>query len=330
MKRPVIVCVVLGIVAATLCMCGKREKAVAMGGADSLSLAVIRKLMPDAESDSAKIRQVRLRYSLARQVPHRVAGADSAAVKLARRLTLLSGKDWSPEAAAMLLDAGSALATKAAAARDRQQRSALLDALAAAEESPGGKAASLTPDMGGLDTLQVADAKFFAEIFTISEEEAATLLNFMKKGPNDKMRKDAGAMVKGLLSAPETTRMPAASAGDRMITAERVEVENPALALKFRPQESIRESIEKHRADLQQIYKRQLKTNESAGGVVWLVFHVDAGGRVLSVTVKSSAINNRMFLGQLREYAATIRFKAVPTSVGNMTFEFPFEFTSES
>jgi TonB family protein len=328
MQRLLIAGIVLAAVVCMFCGCGKREKPALVVGSDSLTLSKIRSLIPDTCSDSAKLRQIRLRLALARQAKAvRTPEADSASTRLARRLTLLSGKEWSPEAAAVLLDAGKALAAQRATARDPQRLAALVELLTAAS----GKTVDQKTLAGvsGGDTLRGSDAALFSTIFKISEEEAATLLNFIGKKTRDKPA-DAAGMVRRLLSPQEPETKMTAAQGDRMITAERVAIENPALALRFRPQGSIRDSIEKRRVDLQQLYKRQLKTNESAGGTVWLVFRVDAEGKVFSVSVKSSDIGNRAFLQQLQEYARTIRFKAIPKDVGNMTFEFPFEFTSES
>lgn len=314
------------------CGCVKREKNVAIIGSDTLKLSKIRSLMPDTLDDSAKIRQMVLRYSLAHQAPARTPQADSAAKKLSQRLTLLSGHEWSPEAAAVLLSAGAALETKIGATRDPHHCAAVIESLATlCGTTPEGKTTGRAidaRDIAKLDTSHRTDAALFALVFKISEEEAATLLNFVKKGSKEE-KTDAAALVKGLLSPPEgASASPAVGAAT--VAAERVEVENPALALRFRSQESIHDSIAKHRADLQQLYKKQLKTNEAAGGVVWLVFHVGPDGKVLSVAVKSSAIGNGAFLQQLQEYARTIRFKTIPKDVGNMTFEFPFEFTPES
>jgi hypothetical protein len=304
-------------VAGLTCLCGKSEKSVVVVGSDTLKIEKIRAMMPrDTVFDSLTVKQGAFRYSLAKVLPASERQADSAVAKFGRRMTLLSGKEWSSEPAAVLLNAGAGLQAKLLDAKDVNTALALVDSLAAIS----GKALS-DRDRVALQAMDISDAKFsvklFSLVFGISEEEAATLANFIGKDVRESAG-DIDAMVKDLLSAPEV------AARERSAAAE-----NPVLALKFRPQTSIRDSIVKHLPDLQQIYKKHLKMNGAVGGVVWVVFRVDAGGRVMSAAIKSSQIDSKLFLLQLKEYTSSIRFKSIPDRVGSMTFEFPFEFKPE-
>jgi hypothetical protein len=320
-------------IAGMACLCGKSEKTVVVVGSDSLKIEKIRAMMaPDIAPDSIKMKQAVLRYSLANVLAASEKQADSAASKFCRRMTLLSGAEWSPEAAAVLLNAGAGLEAKIRNAKDIKAVLALVDSLAAISGKRGGGTAFhgllSASDRAALATMDITDKKLqiklFSMIFGISEEQSATLSNFVRQESRERAT-NAAAMVKDLLAAPVV----ATKVKSVMVAAERTVIENPTLALKFRSQQSIRDSIQKHLPDLQQLYKKQLKTNEMAGGVVWVVFRVDAGGKVLSTAIKSSQIDNRQFLQGLRDYAHTIQFKTIPETVGPMTFEFPFEFKPE-
>lgn len=332
-----------------LCLCGKVKKVEVVYGPDSLNIEKIRAIMaPDtASADSTRISQTLFRYSLAKMFSKQPAAADSASTKLARRMTLQSGREWSPEAASLLLNAAAALEARTRNTKDIASVIAFVDSVSTGinhrsasgnSGKPGKGRPGLKRDFAGLDTLDINNANGFnriiAAVFGVSPEEAATVASFIlgdphaKKGPSA----DINKMVKGILSkqAPSSASMTVAHEFAATQEPEREKSRDALLALQFRPQESIRDSIAGHLPDLEQIYKKQLKLNDRAGGVVWVVFQVDAEGRVLSATVKSSAIANKQFQQLLEEYVRTIRFKAIPKDMKPMIFEFPFEFKSES
>jgi TonB family protein len=317
-----------------LCLCGKDKKEEIIIGSDSLSLKKLRTMMsPDLPgNDSAKIRQTLFRYSLARTFSKPAKEVDSASIKLARRMTLQSGGEWSPEAASLLLTAVKALKTKIGATKDIKAVSSFVDSVFGAMGpcSPSGKSKN---GIAGLDTIDINDANAFNRIVSavlgVSAEEALTVSSFVRnEGTTDTPGADVNKMVQGILS--KDTVAPG-QAGKKAKAPElaREKTENALLALKFRTHESIQDSIAKHLPDLQQIYKRQLKLNEMAGGVVWVVFQVGVEGSVLSAKIKSSDITNKQFQQLLEEYVRTIHFKAIPENVGPMLFEFPFEFKAE-
>jgi len=108
-----------------------------------------------------------------------------------------------------------------------------------------------------------------------------------------------------------------------------VKRDNSALALKFRNQKSIKSTIGKHIPNLEAIYKKELKIDPSMSGVIYVTFRVGPSGEVISAVVKSSEIGNSSFINPFLDYVKEIRFKSIPNTVGNMTFDFPFEFKPE-
>jgi TonB family protein len=85
-------------------------------------------------------------------------------------------------------------------------------------------------------------------------------------------------------------------------------------------------SIEAHNANLEALYRKQLKINQDMEGVVYVTFRVSPDGTVLSASIKSSDIADPDFLDPFLDYVTTIRFEPIPERVGKMRFDFPFEF----
>lgn len=324
-----------------LCLCGKAEKQEILYGPDSLNIGKLRMLMaPDASpADSVSIRQTLFRYSLAKMFSNQAVRVDSAAIKLARRMTLESGKEWSPEAASLLLHAASALEAKI---RNNGIASVIpyVDSVLTVIDNrsiPGslGKGQKFKGGFAWLDTIDLTNGKtlkrIISAVFGVSPEMASTVASFVASGPQSARDTSVNIdkMVRGILSKNALLPVAASNAGPKTPELEQEKSKNALLALKFRSQESIRDSIARHLPDLQLIYKKQLKLNEMSGGLVWVVFEVDADGRVLSAKIKSSAIANRQFQQLLEEYVRTIHFKAIPKDMEPMIFEFPFEFKSE-
>ncbi|MBN1130956.1 MAG: energy transducer TonB, partial [Chitinispirillaceae bacterium] len=129
-------------------------------------------------------------------------------------------------------------------------------------------------------------------------------------------------MIKGLIADPNAPVK-------RTAPAMKQAPPDPAKALSFRSQGSIRDSIARHQTNLQQLYKRYLKGGDVTSGTVWVTFQVNAEGRVTGVRILKSEISNTQFLERLGQYVRLITFKQIPESAGSMTFEFPFEFTTE-
>jgi TonB family protein len=132
-------------------------------------------------------------------------------------------------------------------------------------------------------------------------------------------------MVKGLV-------FDSAAASSEKVQQKKIQPvkkDNSALALKYRSQQSIQKTIREHTPILEGIYKKELKKNANMSGVVYVTFRVAASGEVISATVKSSEIAQRDFINPFLSYVKKINFKAIPETVGPMTFDFPFEFRPE-
>jgi TonB family protein len=330
MRFKVISCVVIVAAAVLLGGCVKKEKGVTavMVGGTSLLIDTIRALVPDAAGDSLAIVRAARRITLSKTLSGGEKPPGPAAEKLARKLTLLSGSDYSAASAELLLEASTRVALMVRGAKNIHDVIALLDSVLPAEEVDVGgtsPACRLTDrERGILEGLSIGTAKdlgkLFEVLFDISSDAAATIVSFVNQKDIDGSE-GVKAMIKGLIA--DTAPAPASAA------VVRKKAVNPLLALKFRPQESIRDSIAKHLSNLQQMYKRHLKTGDVASGTVWVTFLVDCEGRVVDARILKSEIADRQFLERLSQYLRIIKFKPVPESAGRMTFEFPFEFKAE-
>jgi TonB family protein len=309
--------------------CAKKERNenTAILGKDSLSMERIRTLAPDAKEDSIAIRSALCRQKLARTVPAGGKHGDTVAAKLAQKLTMLSGTEYSTAGAAILLDASAALAQVVRTKGSMADVCAYIDStFASCEARVGGRPLHWSlndKDRAALEQLDIKKDidKILAIVLKVSDECAATLMSFVRE--DDPGQAKLKHMVQGLI-ADTTVRRPAPT-----VTLAKKTAANPALALKFRSQESIRDSIGRHLANLQQMYKRQLKTGDYSSGTVWVTFLVDCSGRVVDARIKKSQIANTQFLERLEKYLKIVAFKPVPKACGNMNFEFPFEFKAE-
>jgi hypothetical protein len=319
---------VCALVSALFSACGgkkEQEKTVVVVGTDSLTMEDVRHIVPDAGNDPARIRQ-----AVIRRVLGGLSAFDSAGIKLAERLSLLGDAEWSPEAASLLLNAGKELHSGISNARDMKAVFAFLDSLAARTNRAGSVAFLLSSsDSAALKGMKVSDKNFhtalFAAVFRIPGDMASTLLNFVKENRTARS-KDAGSLIRGLVADPNAHGRARTVAAPDLVKQK---AENPALALKFRPQNLIRDSIGVHLPYLKGFYNSQLKTDELAAGVVWAVFNVGADGKVIWARIKTSEIDSKPFLTRVENYLPGIRFSAIPDSVGAMTFEFPLEFKPE-
>lgn len=314
--------------AVLLCSCGRPERPVivVIAGRDSLTIDKIRSLAPGTESDSVKTCLALRRLSLSRTAPADTRCSDSLAAKLAKRVSLVSGENYPVQAAALLLDAGAAILGRAGGAGDVKGFEAFLDSIFAnAGRTPGGRpwpcgltagerAAFEAPGRAGVPGL----ARAVSLAAGVSQETGAVVASFFPAKGGESSG-NAAELIKNLV----------ATAARKERTAISTPAPDPTLALKYRPQASIKDSIVKRLPDLELIYKRQLKLTETAGGRVWITFRVGTDGRVIEAAITSSAIAGERFKERLLGFVRTIRFKAIPKAAGEMTFEFPFDFSAE-
>jgi hypothetical protein len=330
MRQILIMITALAAGLALFCLCGKNKSGgiAVVIGKDTLQLEKIRCLVPGTQSDSVKIRLAIRRCVLAEMAHPGVQHNDSVGNKCARKLTLISGFDYSPDAAALLLDASTAIM---AIQRMRPKHTpkdfmVLFDSLfACAGRTLQGSPLSATFGTSERTSMESAgagtSAGYLAVAAGVSEEMAKTILTFHLQ--TNGQSAGVAEFIKGLI-ADNTVR----PARDIRAVAPAA-VDSSLLALKFRPQESIRDSIAKHLANLQLIYKRQLKLNEMTSGRVWVTFRIDAGSGVTGAAIRSSEITSERFKQLLLEYVRTISFKSIPAAAGSMIVEFPFDFTAE-
>jgi TonB family protein len=326
---PVVVFLPFLMAAVMLVGCVKKERPVSVVvlGKDTLSLERIRTFVPDGEGDSTVFGRAVCRLIFARGVPADRNHSDTTLKKLARKLTLLSGVEYSTASAAMLLDASATLRAEMRTGETMSGVVAAIDStIASFEASAGGTPIRCSLSEGDRTALKQLDKKkdldkLLAIVLKVSSECAATLANFVSDNDSSQT---AGmqTMIQGLIA--DTAVRLVSPAKQTRKTAY-----NTAAVLKFRPQESIRDSIAKHLPDLQQMYKRQLKTGDYSSGTVWVSFLVDCNGRVIDARIKKSQIANVQFLERLEKYLKIMAFKPVPKECGTMNFEFPFEFKAE-
>jgi TonB family protein len=266
------------------------------------------------------------------------------AIRLAERLSLVTNTEWKPVAAALLLRAATRLheqlnasdscGTVRSAVDTLLQRSVSAIKLSGTWSTNG---ASFSCDSVDLSQPAVK-SRITGAVLGVTSETADLLLEYVvepKPGSSAADSAEIRNLVAGLVFSsskskrgePQRKNQSVAPASGKVPAAE--PSDNSEEALRFRGQASIRDSIEKHIPNLRQLYKKILKTNASLAGNVLVTIRVDAAGGVIGIKIKSSEIDNRMFLESFASYIRTIRFAPIPEKVGTMSFDFPFEFNPE-
>ncbi|MBD3344304.1 MAG: TonB family protein [Chitinivibrionales bacterium] len=256
----------------------------------------------------------------------------SSVVKdLAERLSLETGEDWKAYPSRCLFLSGKALHKKADSLLYPQAVFASVDSLIKAnvrfitKKSPVPvtvKDTALNNDSINIANDTRAFSKLLSSVLILPDRIAAIVNEFIL---TETISVDSMAgvadMIKGLLA--DRTSQPVKKR-TKVVRQKRA---NSKMALKYRSQNSIKDSINKHIPNLKALYKKQLKTNESISGQIWVNFVVTPDGRVASAAITKSSINNPAFLNSFQNYIKEIRFKKIPGNIGDMRFNFPFEFT---
>jgi TonB family protein len=340
-------CVRAGFAAILLCCalyCGKQAPVIPaiIFNSDTLTVDRVADYDPSIANDSVRLRAIAIRLVCAGHLPDSLT--DSTAFLLAERLLLVTSVEWKPAAAALLLGASKGLVAMAgettSCATIRSMADSLFKLSSGALHVPAAPGWQLLA-CDSVDLPQPAGkAWLLRTILLVTPEVAGLLADFagMSQSAPDADSTDLKNMVAGLVSTPESIRREemrrkAAEAKNASTavpsTTPAQESDNSAEALRFRDQNSIRDSIEKHIPDLKQLYKKILKTNSSLAGKVVVTIRVDAAGSIINARIKLSEIDNKAFLDPFVMYVRTIRFKPIPEKVGAMTFDFPFEFNPE-
>lgn len=321
--------------------CGKKghiQQNLVVIGSDTLTMSQISELDPVIAADSIRLRNVLVRLACAGRLP---VHTDSTAALLAERLSLHSGVEWSEKAAELLRLAADSLITRSIAIKECLRICRAVDSMVAlyatAVNAPHAPFNCVSPDCTTItgeenNTLIL----LIMHCLGIQEELASTVVDFVHPPKAAMVGVLAEDVVKGLvLTTPPPGRN---SSGTSSTIAEKhlagdapkpETQDNSVVALRYRTQTSIRDTIEKHIPNIKSLYRKTLKTDATLSGSVVVAIRVAASGEVLSAHITKSAITNQQFLDPFLTYLKTVRFLPIPLKVGNMTFEFPFEFDRE-
>jgi len=309
--------------------CGKKAPdAFMVIGTDTISVLQAHAMAPDtALPDSLlRIRLMRI-YALAHGLKADGGAdiSDTTANDLAERLSMQASASWTPAAARKIYSAGQALYAVAGRTRSARAAAAYTDSLVAALNI--GSAPIALVNAQEADTLspenKAAFCRLLMAVLMVSGNTPATLYDFLgDAGSDGRASFDVNRLVKGLV-------FDSAAAARKPAIANQLKNANAAEALRYRNQASIKASIEKHAANLKELYKKHLKSHSSMRGTVWVNFQVAPNGAVAEATIKMSDIKQPEFLDALLRYVQQIQFSSIPEKVGRMSFVFPFEFTPE-
>lgn len=322
--------------------CGKQEpeaEMVATVDGDTLTADILQRVSPDSVMDSVSLHRTVLQVALAGGALPADSGGDKDAHGLAEQLSLRSGQKWKSEAAASRLAAARTLKKAVDSIGSKQGVVSFIDSLFQSRVRMGKDTA--TPQGSTLVAQELSRLKddtltaetdlgaVLAAVFGMPQDQADILAEYaLTEGSGAADSADVSAMVKGLVfdsvAHAQKKALAAAKAARR-----RAPQDNSEQVLKYRGMQSIKDSIAGHDKNIQALYKKVLKTHPSMQGRVMVRFRVDAAGKVIEARVASSRIRESEFLDPLVGYVREIEFKEVPDHLGNMTFEFPFEFTPE-
>ncbi len=322
-------------------MCGKekREMPVIVFGTDTLMADKVAALDPTGQSDSVRLRNVGVRIVCAGSLPDTVG--DSVVRTCVERLLLVSGVEWNTVAVSLLYQAAQRLVEQTNVQEPCRAVQHFIDSLrqvyTKAVVSPGGAPPWHALSCEAVDlSLKSGKVWLVGTVLGLSPEVAGLLIEFVAAPaaqPTVMDDKKLEELVTGLVSSPkslqDSVRRKAVAAKAKGEKQAVEQPDNSAEALRYRNQQSVRDSIEKHIPNLKQLYKKNLKIDADLAGKVIVTFRVAAGGAVINVSIKASEIDNMAFLRPFVAYLKTIRFKPIPEKIGAMKFDFPFEFNAE-
>ncbi len=322
-----------------LCSCSspkQSKKALCIVGNDTLSIVDISTLVPDSLGLSEKVSRAALEIALAQEAktPDADKTDKTLSQELANQLSLQTGFTWSPKASYRLFSAAKIVRKKFGEGSSAQAIAISIDSLfahsvkldTALHRKPASKDplfARLTAKLSRQELESVLQS-----LFVISAKTANVLSDFLlSQDSNGTARSDVSKLIRGLVADTHHVEKKTVTQS----TAAPVQnTQDAKLALKYRPQQIISDSIKKHIPNLEALYKKQLKIRPGMAGTIWVTFEISPDGSVASAKIKNTEISQREFLVPFSNYIQRIRFNAIPSAVGIMTFEFPFEFTPEN
>lgn len=319
-----------------LVLCGKKkQEEFVVIDSDTITVEQLSKISPDTVLTPQKIRKLSVMVSIAKQypIPDDTTGFKETVNDLKDLLSQESGRNWSTDAAEKMYCVAKVIKDKLDTATETGTIKTYLDSLIAKIEIPSDSSSfSFSLDSAVLypDTLLAGRKKQLATIlsslFCKDEHLSNSIAEFIySESALVEDTVEVSDMVKGLVFDS------AAAAKEKTPITKKAPVQrdNSALALKFRTQQSIQSTISEHIPYLKGIYKKELKKDPDICGTVYVTFRVSPSGEVIWATIKSSEIRNNEFINPFLDYVKKINFKPIPKTIGNMTFDFPFEFKPE-
>jgi hypothetical protein len=322
-----------------LCVCCSKRPhshaAACIIGKDTLTVSEVQTMGPDSASEKDKIARVALQMTLSREAKHPCGNAVEKGfyTDLSNQLSLQTGTTWPVQSAACLYGAAKAIRQKFKDLPSARAVAGYVDSLFSHTVQADSTVArsmavndSLLSQLGDKKTRQDLEL-LLRSIFHISAKTAYVLADFLISEETEKTSSaDVSSVIKGLVADTHSHARPSSEAS----VEKAVVAQDPKLALKYRPQQVISDSIKKHIHNLEAIYKIQLKLHPELGGTVWVTFVILPDGTVASTQVHSADISTKDFLTPFSQYVQRIRFSKIPDTIGPMTFEFPFEFSPEN
>jgi TonB family protein len=339
-----------GVVCVVILSCSDKRRSpdhcLFLVGGDSVSLLMVNRLVPDSLPQEKRFFRAALELACVKANPAKPLTAGGAADRqvkqagsdLAQQLSRLSSDAWSAEAGTVLYSAAKLLAEKAVSEKSLPRARDFADSLFSSmvvvcdsgilgvvrqkklSSIPGSSTrpddpAFLEPLFALLFDLPSSASKILGEFVATAEKEPKQVLNM-------------NSVIKGLVF--DSARQKGKKIRSATVENAAIAPDNSKEALRFRGSGSIKDSIKKHIPDLEALYKKHLKMNQTMEGTVWVTFHINPDGSVINAQVKTSAITDRNFLIPFRDYVIQkIRFQRIPDKAGPMSVEFPFEFSPE-
>lgn len=320
--------------------CGKKEqkaKEFVVLESDTITVEKLSELSPDTILTPKKIKQLAFMVAITKPLPK---PADTTIYKeiindLVDQLSRESGFNWTADEAELLYRASKIIKEKFETATDIHDLKPFIDSIVAGIIiSSDDSSYSFSFDFESLPTDTSFKGKkrqlalIFYSLFGLKKDLSIIITDFLYSENIlvlDSSDSDIDNLIKGLVF-DSTSIVQRTAFKSRRVPARR---DNSALALKYRSQQSIQNTISKHIPNLKAIYKKELKVHPDMSGIVYVTFRVDLSGKIISATIKSSQIDNSKFLNPFIDYVKRINFKSIPENIGNMTFDFPFEFKPE-
>jgi hypothetical protein len=294
------------------------------GKGDTLTGPLVSMLDPGSKADSIHYRDVLVRLGLTQNVEDR--RPDSLDSMLANQLSLESGVEWSIRAANLLCDAACEVRAKLEVTGSCSATVAFAESLFQIVNTEKRFSFPTITNHPPEPNKMKWISKIFSEIFNIDDPTATALTVFTnEQSPALQMDEKVQLRIKGLLFDTTTNSDTMRAAKHSRKTSQQL-FKSEKDILKYRDQNSIIDSITRHIPEIKSLYKKHLKRNENLSGTVTVTFILTSSGKVLEVSVAKTDIVDNGFIGPLLNYLKLISFKSIPEDVGNMKFEFPFEF----